>query len=75
MMYKSTTTKINEVIEGFMDLSAKDKEYVAEIMEKQLIEAKREKIAQRAEEAIANYKSGKVKTGSVKELYEDLEGD
>jgi len=75
MMYKTTTTKMNEVIEGFMDLSPEDKEYVAEIMEKQLFEAKREKIAQRAEEAVANYKSGKVKTGTVKQLYKDLEGD
>ena len=74
-MYKTTTTKINEIIEEFMNLSPEEKEYVAEIMEKQLIETKREKIARRAKEAMANYRNGKVRRGSVKELYEDLEGD
>jgi len=72
---KNTTTKVNEVIEGFMGLSYEDKEYAVEIVEKQLVEIKREKIAQRAKEAMANYRKGKVKAGNVKELYEDLEGD
>ena len=74
-MSKNTTTKINEVVEGFMGLSSEDKEYTVEIIEKQLIEIKRERIAQRAKEATANYREGKVRTGNVKELYEDLEGD
>lgn len=74
-MYKNTRTSIKEVIEQFMGLSPEDKEYAAEIMEKQLIEAKREKIAQRAKEAMINYRSRKTKSGSVKELYEDLESD
>jgi len=74
-MPKNTTTKINEVVEGFMGLSSEDKEYTVEIIEKQLIETKRERIAQRAKEATANYREGKVRTGNVKELYEDLEGD
>jgi len=74
-MPKNTTTKTNEVVEGFMGLSSEDKEYTVEIIEKQLIETKRERIAQRAKEAAANYREGKVRTGNVKELYEDLEGD
>jgi len=74
-MSKNTTTKINKVIEGFMGLSSEDKEYAVEIIEKQLIETKRERIAQRAKESMANYRKGKVRTGNVKELYEDLEGD
>ena len=74
-MSKNTTTKINEVVEGFMGLSSEDKEYTVEIIEKQLIETKRERIAERAKEAMANYREGKVRTGNVKELYEDLEGD
>ena len=74
-MPTNTTTKINEVVEGFMGLSYADKEYAVKIIEKQLVEIKREKIAQRAKEAMANYRKGKVKAGNVKELYEDLEGD
>jgi len=46
--------------------SSEDKEYVAKIMEK---------IAGRAKEAMGNYKDRKIISGSIKELYEDLEGD
>lgn len=52
-----------------------DKEHRAEIMEKQLIKLKKEKIAGRAKEAMSNYKDGKIISGSIKELCEDLEGD
>jgi len=52
-----------------------DKEDVPEIMEKQLIEAKREKIAGRNKEPMGNHKDGKIIGGSIKELCEDLEGD
>jgi len=75
IMSKNATTKINEVVEGFMGLSSEDKEYAVEIIEKQLMETKRERIAQKAKEATANYRKGRVRAGNVKELYEDLEGD
>lgn len=44
-------------------------------MEKQLIKVKKEKTAGRAKEAMSNYKDGKIISGSIKELCEDLEGD
>jgi len=45
-----------------------------DFIELEFLETKKEKIAQRAKEAMANYRKGKVKAGNVKELYEDLEG-
>jgi DNA-binding transcriptional regulator GbsR (MarR family) len=56
-------------------LPSTDKEYVAEIIRKQVIELKREKLTQRVEEAKMNLKKGFVKSGDIKELLEDLESD
>ena len=66
---------MNAVIEGFNRLSIDEKVYVLEVMEKQLIEAKREAIIRCAREAMDNFRKGAVKIGGVKELLEDLESD
>jgi len=52
-----------------------DKEYAVEVIEKQLIEAKRAAIAKRAKEAMVNLRKGNTKIGDIKELYKDLESD
>jgi hypothetical protein len=67
------TDSLNKVIDDFSRLSLSDKEYLAEIIEKQLIEAKREAIAKRSRRAIANLKKGRISKGTVKDLYKDLE--
>ena len=54
---------VNAVIEGFNRLSIDEKVYVLEVMEKQLIEAKREAIIRRAREAMDNFRKGVVKIG------------
>lgn len=66
---------LNNLIENFSHLPLDDKEYAIDIIKKQLIEAKRDAIAKRAKEAMANLKRGTVKKGTVKELLKDLEGD
>ena len=66
---------INKLIEDFSHLSVGDKEYAVEVIKKQLIETKREAIAKRAKEAMANLKKGMVKRGTVKELFKDLDSD
>jgi len=66
---------INKLIEDFSHLSVDDKEYAVEVIKKQLIETKREAIAKRAKEAMANLKKGMVKRGTVKELFKDLDSD
>ncbi|OGW40729.1 MAG: hypothetical protein A2Y97_07570 [Nitrospirae bacterium RBG_13_39_12] len=63
------------MIEEFNLLPLDDKEFAAEIIKKQLIEAKRDAIAKRVKEVQANLKKGIVKRGTVKELYKDLESD
>jgi hypothetical protein len=66
---------VNKVIEEFDQLPLEDKEYVAEVIRKQVIESRREKIAERAQEARSNFEEGRVKTGTLKELMEDLDSD
>jgi hypothetical protein len=66
---------LNKIIEEFNHLPLDDKEYAVEVIEKQLIEAKRAAIAKRAKEAIVNFKKGNSKIGNIKELYKDLESD
>ena len=70
-----SSTTLNKVIEDFNQLPLDDKDYVIDIIKKQLIEAKREAIAKRAETALSNLKKKKVKSGTIEELYKDLEGD
>ena len=66
---------LNSVINNFEKLPLNDKEYVAEIIKKQIIEAKRSAIARRAKRAQANLEKGEVKRGGQKDLHKDLEID
>ena len=68
-------SNINKVIEEFSHLPSEDKEYVSEIIRKQVIEAKRNRLAERAREAKVNLERGFAKTGSLKDLMEDLDRD
>jgi len=68
-------TALNKLIEDFSRLPLDDKEYALELIRKQLIEARREAVSLRAEEAMNNFKKGHIKRGTVKELYKDLESD
>jgi Arc/MetJ family transcription regulator len=70
-----SNTSVNEVINEFDQLPSADKEYVAEIIRKQVIELKRGKLAQRAQDAKKNFSKRLVKSGGIKELLEDLESD
>jgi len=70
-----TNTILNKLIEDFSQLPLNDKEYAAEVIKKQLIEAKREAIAKRAKEAMTNLKKGLIKRGNIKDLYKDLKSD
>ncbi len=69
------TTGINKVIEDFNSLVLAEKEFTLDIIHKMTIEAKREALAKNAKKAVLNLQKGKVKKGSVKDLYSDLERD
>jgi len=71
-MHHST---INNVIEGFGHLPYEEKEYVAEILRKQLAEERRERLFHRVAEAKENYYKGDVKRGNIEDLRKDLEND
>jgi hypothetical protein len=64
---------LDKVIEDFSLLRLDDKEYAFDIIEKQLIEAKRDAIVERAKRAMVNLRKGAVRKGAVKDLYRDLE--
>jgi hypothetical protein len=70
-----STANVNNLIEEFIHLPLDDKEYAAEVIKKQLIEAKREAIAKRAKTAMAGFRKKTTRQGSIRELYKDLESD
>jgi len=70
-----STTALNKLIEDFSQLPMDDKEYAVDVIKKQLTEAKRDAIAKRAKEAMANFKRGAIRKGTVQDLYKDLEID
>jgi len=63
---------IDKVISELDELPLEDKEYVKEVFDKMLIEARREDIRSRSEEAMSSFHSGKSKSGSVADLMQDL---
>jgi hypothetical protein len=70
-----STTALNKLIEDFSQLPIDDKEYAVDVIKKQLTEAKRDAIAKRAKEAMANFKRGAIRKGTARDLYKDLEID
>jgi hypothetical protein len=63
----------DRIIEDFSHLSLEDKEYVTHVMGRQIIEERRGELCQRALEARETLDRGLVKSGALKDLYEDLE--
>jgi len=70
-----STATVKNLIDEFIHLPLDDKEYVVEIIKKQLIEAKREAIDKREKTVMASFRKKMTKSGTVKELYKDLESD
>ena len=68
-------SNVNKVIEEFSQLPPEDKEYVAEIITKQVTDVKRERLAERSRQARMNLEKASVKTGTIKDMREDLDLD
>jgi hypothetical protein len=66
-------TALDRLIEDFGRLPLDDREFAVDLIRKQLIEAKREAMYTRAKSALSNAKKGKIKSGTVKDLWKDLE--
>ena len=67
--------KLNEFLEIFDNFTSNEKEYILEIINKQVADDNRRKIIKRVKEARMNFKKGKVKSGNLKALYQDLENE
>ena len=59
----------------YNELSLVDKEYLLDLIEKQIIEARRDSLLARAKEAEENYHKGNVKRGTIAGLKRDLKND
>ena len=70
MKHKMIT--INGVLDEMEHLDMDDKEYVFSILSKRLVELRRARLSNRVKEAEVNYKTGNVKSGDLKDLWEDL---
>lgn len=66
---EGTVNGVLKIIEG-MDID--NQVYISEVLSKRLIELRRSEIAKRAQEAEQAYKEGKVKRGTVEDLWKDL---
>jgi hypothetical protein len=63
---------INKVLVSIEKLDVDDQTYLSEVLSKRLIELRRSEIARRAKEAERAYKQRKIKKGSFKNLWKDL---
>ena len=62
----------NDVLESVEELSFEEKEFLVEILQKRIIEQKRERLYNEVTEAIAEYESGKLKPMTVDEIMKEL---
>ena len=63
---------VNKVLEEIDQLDIDDRNYIHQILSCRLIETERSRIAKRALEAEENYSQGKVRSGSVRDLFNEL---
>ncbi len=63
---------ITEVIENWETLDLEDKEFSFELMKKGLTESHRASLVERINEAKNNLYEGKVRTGSAKDLFREV---
>ncbi len=70
-----TATKLNDVIEKAEVLSFEEQEILLDVLTRRHIEKRREQMAANARKTLKQYKAGRVKTGTAKDLKKDLEND
>ncbi len=68
-------TKLNDVIEKVEVLSFEEQEILLDVLKRRHIEKRREQIAANARKTLKEYKAGRAKIGTVKDLKKDLEND
>ena len=64
---------IDSVVDEISQHSLDEKEMIAEILNKRLIEEKRDLIYKEYKRAMRNYNTGKVKSGNVDDLFKEID--
>ncbi len=70
-----TSTPVGSILEAISILDFEEQLFVAETLQKRMVELRRKQIALRIQEAEENYQLGKVRTGSVEDLMMDSSDD
>ena len=59
---------LNQVLQNIYELSIEEQVYLSDLLNKRLVDIKRDEIAARVEEAEENYRSGNIQSGTVTDL-------
>jgi hypothetical protein len=70
----SEAVSLNTVLEYVDKLDIEDQQYIQEIIQRRLIDAKRSAIVHRAKDAKDNIRKNKSRSGTAKDLLADLNG-
>ena len=62
------SVKFADIVDKIKALDIESKEYLMDLIKKLLIEERRKEIKRHAEESLKEYKEGKIKFGSVKDI-------
>jgi SET domain-containing protein len=68
-------TSLNQVLQSISELPVEEQFYLADILNKRLIETRRSEIVNRVKDAEENYRQGKVYSGNIDRLMAMTEDD
>ena len=62
------SVKFADIVDKIKTLDIESKEYLMDLLKKLLIEERRKEIKKHAEESLKEYKEGRIKSGSLKDI-------
>jgi SET domain-containing protein len=68
-------TSLNQLLQSISELPVEEQFYLADILNKRLIETRRSEIVNRVKDAEENYRQGKVYSGNIDRLMAMTEDD
>ena len=63
-----SSISLNQVLQNISELTVDEQFYLSELLQKRLVEVRRNEIASRVQDAELNYQSGNVRSGSIVDL-------
>jgi transcriptional regulator with AAA-type ATPase domain len=67
--------QIDHVLDEIENLSLEDQEMILEMLQKRIIEQKRDEIVSLCKAGVTAYKQGQSRSGSVEKLFKEIEDD